>query len=521
MNIAKRIILIINDALDNFSEKRADWERKRAISAGGRLYAQSWNVLQARAKDKDWFGSFPDMTVAFKKDLDVLTDTDAPLWAQVIAVGKILVTVAGTSFGLMHKEIRLGQMQAEHATRTARFGIGEFQELFRRYPDDPSKWTDDLRDLGYSEERIKFIKNLAQTLPPPDVLTQYQWRKGFKWPHYRAWMKVLGFRDWALDIFEELSHRIPPIQDIIHMGVREAFDDGLAAEYGTDQDYPPEFGEYAEKQGFDAAWAQKYWRSHWELPSVGNAFEMLHRRVISEEQLDTLLRVQDIMPYWRGKLKAIAYSPFTRVDVRRMRKVGVIGTYEELVLAYRDIGFDVDKATKMADFTEAFNTEEQRELTKSEIATALNKGYISPEEAKPLFAELGFTTQDVNFLVGSITYQKAQAKRDLSVGSVKTGYLRADKGGGWATDKLTALGYSADNALDLISTWDAERVETVLRPTKADILSWVKSGVITPQVAFSELTDKGFTAQNADRYLLAAGFDPEKSYQPTTPKELT
>ena len=51
---------------------------------------------------------------------------------------------------------------------------------------------------------------------------------------------------------------------------------------------------------------------------------MLHRGVIDTAELDMLLRAQDVMPFWRDRLTAIAYRPLTRVDVRRMYKQGVL-----------------------------------------------------------------------------------------------------------------------------------------------------------------------------------------------------
>ncbi|GAH58877.1 unnamed protein product, partial [marine sediment metagenome] len=41
-------------------------------------------------------------------------------------------------------------------------------------------------------------------------------------------------------------------------------------------------------------------------------------------ELDSLFMATDIMPWWREKLKAISYNPLTRVDVRRVFKMGIV-----------------------------------------------------------------------------------------------------------------------------------------------------------------------------------------------------
>ena len=82
------------------------------------------------------------------------------------------------------------------------------------------------------------------------------------------------------------------------------------------------------------------------LPSIGQGFEMLHRRVIEDADLDLLLRALDVMPFWREKLKDISYNPLTRVDVRRMHRIGVLEE-EGVFNAYLDVGYNEENAQLM------------------------------------------------------------------------------------------------------------------------------------------------------------------------------
>jgi hypothetical protein len=521
-NLFEYLTQLIADYIKNWFKEAQLQADKHAPPQLRWLLASEESLAIENERTKAWFKTLPDFSKTFAEEKKVLEDDNAPTMAKLFALGKVFVGTCGISLGLLHGNIHLGQMASARTTKGARFGPSEYQELFRRYPANPQRFEDDLRDQGYSEERIQYINNLAQTLPQPDILMAYQQRYKNDWSGFPEWLKVLGFRQTAIDMYVELAKRIPPIQDLIRMGVREAFDEKIAAQYQTDQDYPEPFGEWTEKQGFSDVWAKRYWRAHWELPSVGQAFEMLHRGIITDNppnsQLDTLLRVLDVMPYWRDKLKAIAYSPYTRVDIRRMHKAKILKTYEEVLRAYRDIGYDLDKATHLADFTIAYNTEEEQAITKGEITAALRKHYITDAEAKPMLLALGYKATDADFIIGTITYQREEEKRDLSVSAVKAGYLKADKGEGWATDQLCELGYSNVGAGDMIDTWDAEKVDPVLHPTKADLLAWVKAKVILPAECYSELIKKGFTSLNAGRYLKAAGFDPDNNWQPITTK---
>ncbi|GAI69295.1 unnamed protein product, partial [marine sediment metagenome] len=91
--------------------------------------------------------------------------------------------------------------------------------------------------------------------------------------------------------------------------------------------------------------------------SILQGFEMLHRDVITPEQLNSLFMATDIMPWWREKLQAISYSPLTRVDVRRVFKMGIIDR-EQVYRTYLDLGYNEEKAEWLTSFTEMQNTEQ-------------------------------------------------------------------------------------------------------------------------------------------------------------------
>ncbi|GAG78096.1 unnamed protein product, partial [marine sediment metagenome] len=85
-------------------------------------------------------------------------------------------------------------------------------------------------------------------------------------------------------------------------------------------------------------------------PSPQQGFDMLHRGVISDDELNMLLRALDVMPFWRDKLTQIAFRPLTRVDVRRMYKQGVL-TETEVYESYLIAGYNEQNAERMAEFT--------------------------------------------------------------------------------------------------------------------------------------------------------------------------
>jgi len=104
------------------------------------------------------------------------------------------------------------------------------------------------------------------------------------------------------------------------------------------------------------------------------------------------------MPYWRDKLIQIAYTPYTRVDVRRMYQVGVLSK-DDVYRAYRDLGYDEEKARNMTEFTVKYVEEEPRKLTRTMIEKAYITGEIDRETALALLQEIGYDKENADLIL--------------------------------------------------------------------------------------------------------------------------
>jgi len=155
------------------------------------------------------------------------------------------------------------------------------------------------------------------------------------------------------ETIKKLRYILPPLADIIRMGVRDAWRDDVSAKYGYDQDMPDALITNAPKLGIDPDWMKRYWRAHWELPSISMVIDMLHRTSetgITPGDVDEFLRVQDVPQYWREKIRAVSYAPYTRVDVRRMYKTKTL-TRDQVLAAYKALGYDDERAKNLTEFT--------------------------------------------------------------------------------------------------------------------------------------------------------------------------
>src|SRR6266571_89003 len=174
-----------------------------------------------------------------------------------------------------------------------------------------------------------------------------------------ALMRLHGYTDDVINHRKSIYYLIPGPQDLIHMAIRNVFSPEIVERFQLFGDFPPAFEKAAAQQGISRDWAIKYWGAHWIVPSNQEGFDMFHRttdksedqhadtftlsdgtrvqNIIGRSTLQLLLREKDTAPYYRQKITDIAYNPLTRIDVRRMHRVGSL-THAGVERAYLDLG---------------------------------------------------------------------------------------------------------------------------------------------------------------------------------------
>ena len=303
-----------------------------------------------------------------------------------------------------------------------------------------------------------------------------------------------------ISTLKRLYQVMPPVHDLVTMAVREVFTPAIVARFGQMEDFPEEFGEWAQKQGLSTFWATKYWAAHWVLPSVTHGFEMLHRRVIDHDDLDMLLKAQDIMPFWREKLKDISYHPLTRVDVRRMYAIGVLDE-EAVHSAYLDVGYNDYNASLMTDFTIAYTREREKELTKTDIIGLYKKGAISNDDTITMLQKIGYSEVNAELLVLRASYEIYASFKKKQISYIEKAYVAGKITYGQALEKLGKLDLPSGEVSLLMETWDTARIGKVKELTITNIKDFYNAKVITIEEVGEEISELGYNATDTDRFV--------------------
>jgi len=349
----------------------------------------------------------------------------------------------------------------------------------------------------YTQKYLDAILTKPQSM---DIIS-YQLRKDPALSNLNQELNKIGIHPNYHQMYKELAYQIPPVQDIITMAVREAFTPDIAARFGQYEGLPTEYVEWVGKKGLSKEWAERYWASHWSLPSVQQGFEMLHRGIIDQPTLELLLRALDVMPFWRDKLIEMSYKPLTRVDVRRMYRVGTLDE-SGIKKAYRDVGYNTANADLMADFTIRQTRQTLSGFTSRDVSNAYVKRFIDDNTARNLLRDMGIRQEEISNIISTSSYKRDWAYKTQRIDAIENLYKKGRLTENQARIQLDDLGLASDHIQTLMQQWIA-RIDEPKEPTwtTAQTLKFLSAGLIDSNRAVTELQLLGYNPERIGIYI--------------------
>lgn len=391
----------------------------------------------------------------------------------------------------------------------------ELLELWKRGEIDPVDMHEKLSAYGYEDDEINKLLTLQQAYAPPAQLLLAMFRGEISEETVIQKLHAMGYGGEDLIAILRTANPIPGPGDLVRFGVREAWRDDVAEAWDYDEDLPPELGENLARHGYDPAWATRYWRAHWALPSIGQGFEMVHRAIISEDELQQLLRVSDIPKFWREALTSMAYRTLTRVDIRRMHAMGVLSD-DEVRRSYLDFGYSDENAQRMLDFTIRYNDNDPdspnartRELSRTVIIQAYQRGLIDNAEAQTRLLNAGYGAEDMTLVLSLADWQGEiertpnyynEHHRDVK-SIIERAYSRRLIAEPEARSGLVSIGYTTAEAQLLLLTIDLYYSFERLEQQQRIIGNAYVSRGITRVDAVSQLGNAGIPGAMQDQLL--------------------
>ena len=368
--------------------------------------------------------------------------------------------------------------------------------------------------LGFHDWQWPILQELSHgRLDAGTVITLYR-RFAEKYPDILDELRDQGLTDDRIEKLKDATLFYPGPGDLVNWQAKEVFEPAMIEKYGLDAEAGEINREPFYKAGMSDEQILNFWRAHWQHASWTQVLEMLHRRLITEEEVWSWFKLVEIPPFWRDKLINSSYDVFTRVDVRRMHKLGILND-EQLVDAYMDVGYNAEKAQNMADFTKAYNADpeaaektdddilvaREKDLTKTDILNGYRDGLLTESEARDPLLLLGYSPEETDYYITRVIYNKEQDDVNTQLKYYHDAYIRGVMSRNDIVDKLGALNLEGTRQERLFDVWDLEKMARVAKPTKSEILTFVRKEIISTEEASEELLGLGYPQKYVDWYM--------------------
>ena len=419
-----------------------------------------------------------------------------PITFAAIAAAVIVSAIIGFAMGMIAPFQRLASQKADTLARSARLDPPSAFAAWKRGAISDDVFLKHCKEHGWPDVAIDaFSEIFAQRVGVGDLSTLLL-RERMSPADFDAELIKRGYKPDEIAKIKELQKVIPALPDIIRMAVREAFTPEVVSRFQLHAELPGEMVSWAKKQGLSEDWARAFWASHWELPSLSMGFEMLHRGEITESDMELLIRTHDVSPFWRDKLMAISYAPYTRVDTRRMHAVGVLGV-KGVYRNFRDLGYDHEKATKMTEFTVAYNQQTERDLTRAEVQRGFKIGYFKQEEAREQIIALGYDEAEADYYIFKVLHELWQEEIKEQVKYLQQQYTKELIDQNEVYSQLGRLNLPSEQINRYLRTWDIKRQAKTKSPTTAQLTKFRVQEVIGDSEFRSEMSGIGWS----ERYI--------------------
>jgi hypothetical protein len=342
-----------------------------------------------------------------------------------------------------------------------------------------------LQDLGVDEKTLNGLQALNR-----QYLNALQyvalWRRGqLSEVELDNKLTQLNIQDTDILRLKQVTEIIPAPNDLITMAVREAFDDGVSSRFKHDENFPDAFAEWGKKQGISEEWTKRYWRSHWQLPSPNQVFEMLHRlrpgksdNPLVQDDVNTFLRTADYAPFWRDRLSEISYAPYTRVDVRRMFKTGTLDA-QGVLDAYLDNGYDEEHAQKLTEFTIAYEAEEETGIVRSSVLTAYGDGMIDRATSEKMLSDGGYDNTTITFYLDNVDFRETLEVNQIKLSNIKKRFIEGLIDESTVNSEINMLNLPGERVTALLALWLTERENQTALLTISQMETLLERGIVS------------------------------------------
>lgn len=384
------------------------------------------------------------------------------------------------------------------------FNVGYNAQL--RDPQYRALFIDNLQRQGWTDEQVAAAELATAGWLDLNALFSLWRREEITEAQFEERLLAGGMAPTAVPMWKKLKDLIPGPGDLVRFALREVWRPDVVAKWGYDQAWVTEFGDWMKKQGLSEEWARAYWRAHWIVPTAAQGFEMMWREVITDDDLEELLKINDIAPGWIPKLMQVARPVPGRIDRRYAYREGEIG-WDQLHELYKFDGYTDEWATILANTTAKMAVSEAKGLTRAAVVAAYKKRRLSSAEAIGMLDDIGIPGDVAAFFLSQADSDRADQLLDRRIDAIGKQYLVGDLTESQTREALAALQVLADEIVAYLEEWTIDLSTKIKRPSRTSLDKFYLRGVVGVEQYRDQMDRLGYSALYVDWYLASLAIE--------------
>lgn len=384
---------------------------------------------------------------------------------------------------------------------------------------DENLWTDGVKRNGDCPEWFTLVTDASYQIP--NIPTVFGlWRSELLTEEnakfYLSRNGVTLDRDY--EIWSKASESLPGPSDLIRLMVRDVADPEVVESQQLGTDFEKKWAgllkQYGDRQNIDPETAKLLWYGHWVYPAFGQAVECYHRLrpelglttpdgkplQVTLDDIRELAKINDMAPAWIDRMIAIASPVLGRIDIRRAWRVGALKD-EQLIPAYRDLGYTEENAKIFADFTIKTESAGRAKLIGKPTPQELRKAYldslIDDEALQQGLLDTGLTPEFIPDYVSTIKSLRSIADTKAVIAQLRKGYMGGRYSDNEYSDELIRAGVSAERSNEIVHRDSQIRKARYKEFTLAKLCGMVQRGFLGADEYLKRAQNLGYTYDNA------------------------
>ncbi|GAI96768.1 unnamed protein product, partial [marine sediment metagenome] len=134
---------------------------------------------------------------------------------------------------------------------------------------------------------------------------------------------------------------------------------------------------------------------------------------------------------------------------------------------------------------------------KSDILSGLADGLLNEGEAEVLLVKLKYSKKSIDYYISRVDYERDKDELTASLRYLHDAYLKGVLTFGGVTDELGKLNLPSKMVEYYQRTWDLERLSRSNKPTKSELMTFLRKEIIDKETWHAEMIGLGYP----DRYI--------------------